>query len=244
VNKTPLAAGLLALALTTLTACGGDAEDSSGTDSSSSASAELEVLTDDQAQQALLSEAQMGEGFTAAPPTEDESDSDMGCLNALDEMDDIGAETEAKIEFTAASDLGLPTLENDVFSYTEIDPISARIEEVTTALEDCTKVDVTNEDGTSFVLDVSVDTETTSADADEQVTLEASGTVSSGDQQLPIAIHMTSVRIENHVSVLVFTDVPDDEAESAATFDGYVTAATDRLAAVVAGETPDDEPLA
>jgi hypothetical protein len=238
VNKTPLAAGLLALALSTLTACGDEEP------SDDAASAELEVLTDEQAEEALLSEAQMGEGFTAAEPTDSDSDTDLGCLNALDEMDDIGAETEAKVEYSATTRLALPSLENNVFSYSDLDPVTARFEEVTDALEGCTSVDVTDEEGTSFVLDVSVDSETTTEDADQQVTLQATGTITAGGQELPIAMHMTSVRIENHVTVLVHTDATDDTEGSAATFDTYVTAATERLAAVVAGETPADEPLA
>ncbi len=238
-----LAPGVLALALTGLTACGDDTDASSGAPGGSSA--DLEVLTEDQAQQALLSEAQMGEGFTSAEPAEDDTaQPDMGCLSALDDMDDIGAESEAKIEYTSTSDSGLPSLENDVFSYPDTERISDRIAEVSSALEGCDAVEFTDDDGTSFSLDVSVDTDTTAEDVDEQVTLEATGTVASGKQRFPIGIHLSSVRIDNHVTVVIYTDMPQDQAESSAQFDGYVTAAAARLAAVAAGETPSDELLA
>lgn len=235
-NKSQVAAALLALALTGLTSCGDDG--------STGESADLEVLTEDQAQQALISETQMGDGFTSAEPTEEESDTDLGCLNALDEMDDLGAETEAKIEYTSTDASGLPALENDVFSYTDTERVSDRIADVSTALEGCDSVEATDEDGNSFSLAVSVDTETTSDSADEQVTLQATGTVGSGNKEFPIGLYMTSVRIENHVTVLVYTDMSEDSAASRAQFDDYVTVATDRLSAVVAGETPSDEPLA
>ena len=237
--RTPLAAGVLVLALTGLSACGGDTKDTP----EASGSPDVQLLTDDQAHQALISASQMGQGFTGAEPTEDDSNTDMGCLNALDDLDKLGSETEAKIEFTSTSSSGLPTLENDVYSYPDSERISSRIQDVVTALEGCDKVDVTGEDGTRFLLDVSVDTDTTSDKADEQVTLEATGTVSQGKQHFPIALHMTSARVDNNVTVVIFTDMPEDQASSSEQFDSYVTAATDRLAAVVAGQTPSEDQL-
>ena len=242
-HKKSLAAGLLALALTTtLTACGDDAADAS--DSSDGASADLEVLTEEQAEQALLSETVMGAEFTAGEPSEDSEEGAPGCLSALDDLDDIGAETKTEVEYTSTSEIGLPTVDHSVFSYTEIDPITARMEEVATALDGCTSVDETAEDGTVYALDVSLDTDTTSESADEQITLQAVGTLSSGGQELPLGVYMSSVRVENHVSVVVFTDIPEDPETSAAAFDSYVAAAADRLAAVAAGEEPSEDPIA
>lgn len=239
--KTQLASGLALLALTALVSCGEDTKESPDASASSRG---VQILTEDQAQQALISETQMGRGFTSAEPTEDNSDTDLGCLNALDDLDKLGSETEAKVEYTSTDTSGLPTLENDVYSYPDTQRISDRIRAVVSALDGCDKVDVTDKDGTRFVLDVSVDTDTTSPKADEQVTLEATGTVSQGKQQLPLALHMTSVRVDNNVTVVILTDMPDDPSASSAQFDSYVTAATDRLAAVVAGETPNDQQLA
>lgn len=241
-QKNTLAAGLLALTLTTLTSCGGAAEDSSS--DGSGESAELEVLTDEQAEQALLSETVMGETFTASEPAEDsDDDAAPGCLAALDDLDDIGAETEAKIQFTSTSDIGLPELEHDIFSYEDTDPISARIQEVVTALDGCTSVEETGEDGTEYALDVSLSTDTTTDNADEQITLQAVGTIFSAGQELPLGVYMSSVRVENHVSVVVFTDIPEDPEASAASFEDYVNAGADRLAAVAAGEEPSEEPI-
>ena len=243
-QKNRWAASLAALALTSLslTACGGDDADSgSGSDDES---AELEVLTDDQAEQALLSETVMGADFTAAEPSEDSDDAAPGCLAALDDLDDIGAETEAEVEYASTSEVGLPSVEHSVFSYTETEPITARIEEVSTALDGCESVDETDEEGTEYALDLTVSTDTTSDQADEQITVEAVGTVVAGGQEFPIGVYMSSVRVDNHVSVIVFTDIPEDEAASSETFETYVNAGADRLAAVAAGEEPAEEPIA
>ena len=120
------------------------------------------MLTTEQAEQALLSETAMGADFTGGEPSEDSNEGAPGCLSALDDMDDIGAETKTEVEYTSTSDIGLPTVEHSVFSYTEVEPISARIEEVSTALEGCDVVEETDEDGTEYALDVSVSTDTTS----------------------------------------------------------------------------------
>lgn len=246
-QKNRWAVGLAALALTSLTACGGsDAEDTSDTTASGSPSegAELEVLSSEEAEQALIPQAAMGEEFTAIEPSEEEGDADLGCLSALDEMGDIGAETEAEVEYVPADDSGFPSLESSVFSYTDTERISTRIEEVSAALDGCDSVDVTDDQGTRFQLDVSLENEVVTEGADEQVTLEASGTISSAEQEVPITLHMSSVRIDNHVTVVVYSDLTEDVTQSASEFDSYVSAATDRLVTVAAGETPEDGPLA
>ena len=236
-QKNRWAVGLAALALTGLTACGGD------TDANDTESSELEVLSAEEAEQALLPETVMGEGFTVGEPSEESEEGAPGCLSALDDLDDIGSETEAEVEYTSTSEIGLPALEHSVFSYTEIEPISARIEEVSAALEGCDSVEETDEEGTTYALDVTLSTDTTTESAEEEITLEAVGTVSQGGQEFPIGVYMSSVRVENHVSVVVYTDFPEDEAASSDAFSAYVSAAAERLAAVAAGEEPSDEPV-
>jgi hypothetical protein len=158
-------------------------------------------------------------------------------------MDDIGAETEAEVEYTSTSEVGLPSVEHSVFSYTEVEPISARIEEVGSALEGCTTIEESDEDGTEYLLDVSVSTETTSEGAEEQVTVAATGTITADGQEIPLGVYMSSVRVENHVSVVVYTDIPEDEAVTSAAFESYVDAGAARLAAVAAGDEPTEEPV-
>lgn len=245
-HKNRWAVGLAALALTSFTACGGgDADEPADSGSTAeSEGAELEVLSSEQVEQALIPQAAMGDEFTAVEPTEEEGDADLGCLSALDEMDDIGAEAEAEIEYVPADDSGFPSLENSVYSYSDTERISSRIEEVSTALGGCDSVDVTDDEGTRFQLDVSLESGVVTDGADEQVTLEASGTISAPGQEVPIVLHMSSVRVDNHVTVVVYSDLTEDVAQSGSEFDSYVSAATERLVAVAAGETPEDEPLA
>jgi hypothetical protein len=253
VHKKQLAAGLLALTLTTaLAACADDAEPTESSESSESSeptesgeeSTELEPLTDEQVQQALLSETVMGPDFTGAVPEEEEDNPAPGCLAALDDLDDLGAETEAKIEYTSTSEVGAPTLEHSVFSYTETDPITERIEQISTALDGCTSVQETDEEGTEYDLDVAMETEVTAEGADEQITLQAIGTVGAEGQEFALGVYMSSVRVENNVSVVIYSDIPEDEAASASDFEAYVNAATERLVTVAAGEEPAEEPLA
>ena len=245
-HKKQLAAGLLALTLTTtLAACADDDSGSSdSTEASESSSSELEPLTDEQVQQALLSETVMGPDFTGAEPEEDEDNPAPGCLSALDDLDDIGAETEAEIEYTSTSEIGAPSLEHSVLSYTETEAITERIEEISTALDGCTSVQETGEDGTEYDLAVSLENGVTSEGADEQITLQAIGTVGSEGQEFTLGVYMSSVRVENHVSVIVYSDIVTDEAASESDFETYVNAATERLVTVAAGEEPVEEPLA
>lgn len=232
-QKNRWALGLAALALTSLTACGGEeTEDTEDTE-------EVEVLSSEEAESALIPESAMGEGFVATEPTEDETNMELGCLSALDEMDDLGAETEAAVEYVPADDSGFPALENSVFSYADPGVISARMEEISTALEGCDSVDVTDDEGTRFTLDVSFDDEVTASAADEQVTLEASGTISAPGQEIPITLHMSSVRVDNHVTVVIYSELSDDQAAASSEFDSYVTTAAERLVAVASGETPE-----
>lgn len=243
-HKNRWAVGLAALALTSLSACGDSGSDEPSEPTDSESTAELEVLTEEQAERALLSETVMGTEFVAGEPGEESDDPAPGCLSALDDLDDIGAETKAEVEFTSTSEIGLPGVEHSVFSYTEIDPISARIQEVETRLEGCDVVEDVDEDGTEYLLDVAVSTETTTAGADEQITVAATGTITSEGQEIPLGVYMSSVRVENHVSVVVYTDIPEDEAASSAAFETYVDAAAERLAAVAAGEEPAEELVA
>jgi hypothetical protein len=243
VQKNRWAVSLAALALTSLAACGGGDDSSDGAESGG-AGEELEVLTAEEADQALLSETVMGSDFTAGEPSEDSDEGAPGCLSALDDLDDIGAETKAEVEYTSTSEVGLPTVEHSVFSYTEVEPISARIEEVRTALDGCDVVEETAEDGTEYLLDVSLSTDTTSDGADEQITLAATGTITAQGQEIPLGVYMSSVRVGNHVSVVVYTDIPEDEATTTAAFDSYVDAAAERLVAVAAGEEPAEELVA
>ena len=241
-QKNRWAVGLTVLVLTSLAACGGDTEEN-GSGSADTESSELEVLSAEEAEQALLPQAVMGEGFTAGEPSEESNEGAPGCLSALDDLDDIGSETKAEVEYTSTSEIGLPTVEHSVFSYTEIEPISARIEEVSTALEGCDSVEETDDEGTTYALDVTLSTDTTTEGAEEEITLEAVGTVSQGDQEFPIGVYMSSVRVENHVSVVAYTDFPEDEAASSEAFSSSVSAAAERLVAVAAGEEPADEPV-
>lgn len=239
----PWAVGLAALALLSVSACGGTADENGDAAASESPSAspteELEVLTEEQAEQALIPETTMGDEFKGIEPTDDDTEVDLGCLNALDELEELDAETEAEIEYVPADDSGFPALEHSVFSYSEPEVISDRIEEVTAALDGCDSVDVTDDEGTRFALDVSFESGATTDGADEQVSLQASGTIATPDQEVPISLYLSAVRVDNHVTAVIYSELSDDVTAGVEQFDSYVTEATARLAAVASGETPE-----
>lgn len=229
------------LAATVLTGCGSDAtstvasEVPSGT---STEAAQITVLTTKQATSALLTGQNLGGGFTVADSHDADENESLGCLDVLDDgEDDPTAVTVTKERtFDAVSRVRLPSLTTGIYSYDDIAPASDPFEATLTALEGCTKVDETRKDGVRIRLGVSTDSDTATPDADEQLNLTATGSITSRGSTVPFGVWASVVRIDNHVVSVIYTDL--DVATGADSTDALTRAAVGRLVAVLAGEEP------
>lgn len=212
-------------------ACGDDSSGSGGDDAS--------PLTEDQASAALLSEENLGDSYVvAATDDEEDEDSDMGCLSAFEDIETVEAPVKEEREFEADNEFGLPAVSSGVSSFDSVPDASERFETALDALEDCTNVDVTD-DGTTIALEVSVDSEKSASQAQEQFNLVATGSISAEGLDFPFGLWASAVRIDNHVTFTAYTDVETEGG--AAAIDAYTSAAVDRLAAVIEDETPNED---
>ncbi len=232
-----LAAAGSILLLTLVAACGAD-DTSSGDSGDGGDTASVEVLSEEDATTALLSETNLGELYAVVEQEDDEDDeSSFGCLDALDDMEETGAPTEVDRTFEFEGDLGLPSIGSEVSSYESVDDATAAFETFRSALEGCESVDETDPEGTRTQLTVTLDDEISISDAEEQANLVATGTISGGGGEYPFGIFFTAARVGNHVTTVGIVELGDEVGGS---IDEYTQVAVDRLTAVIAGEEPED----
>lgn len=189
----------LPLALT-LSACSGDE------------AAAPDLLTQAEADQALLTLEDVGEGFEEVEPEdEDDADAGLGCLDAV-ELDEADADVEAEAQFDATNEFGLPSVLSSVASFSAQSTLEDALESFRSALEDCTSVDETDEDGTRFTLDVATD-DTATDGVDEQLNLVATGTVFAGGLEVPFGFWVSVVRIGNDGAFVGYVDVESSSGQ-------------------------------
>ena len=226
------ACALLALGLN---ACGAD---SSATASDSDPSR----LTSDQATAALLSDDNLGDDYVRATDDDQDEKSDLGCLDALEDIDSDDAPVSEEREFEASNDFGLPAVSSGVSSFDKVADASDRFATALDALDGCTSVEVTDEDGATITLEVSVDSEKSSSQAAEQFNIAATGSISAEGMDFDFGLWASAVRIDNHVTFTAYTDLETDAG--AASIEAYTAAAVDRLVAVLDEEAPSEDRVA
>lgn len=221
------AASAVALALV-VTGCGGDG--------GSGGAEENSPLSQEQADTALLTEANLGEGFVVNPD-EDEDDSEgLGCLSFIADLGKSeDAATTAEIDYEFESELGNPAVISIIESYDDTDSAEALVETLRGGLEGCDAVDYEDEDGSTFSLDVATDDEQTADGTDDQLNLTASGTIASGGMEFPFTLALSLARVGQHLTMVGVTDLG---SSSSVDVDAYTQIAVDRLAAVAAGDEP------
>ncbi|MDN4161045.1 sensor domain-containing protein [Nocardioides abyssi] len=241
----PLAAGVLLVAA--LAGCGSDddsgAEGPGGLGGSAGVGEDVVVLDQAQVDRAVLSPDNLGLGFEPEPDdgADDEDDEDsagLGCLAAVDEDLDQ-AEAKAEASYEATNELGTPSVSSGVSSFATTDDVTERFDRLRAALEDCDRIDVTEDDGPSFALEVDSDDATVSDEVDEQLNISAVGSATAEGFELPVTIRLSAARIDNHVVFLSRFDLGETTGE----LTPYTEAAVGRLLAVLAGDEPDEEPV-
>jgi hypothetical protein len=232
-------AGLAAIALLAA-GCGDDSGSGGGGN-------DVETLSQEQVEQALLTIDNLGPGFVVAEEDDDEEDEDdsgLGCLfsdieeSPLDKLaEDDNVEAEVEYEFQA--EIPSPGVQHSISSSPEVDPDDEDVlQPIVDAIDGCTEVDETDDEGNVLDLAVSYDTEISDEKADEQVNLFAEGTMTTPDGvEVPISFRFAFTRLDNNLSMLGVFTVFDDNGGPL--FDAYQQIAVDRLAAVIDGEEPE-----
>lgn len=235
-----LPALVCAIALS-LTACGADDDGPSGSEASNSDDAV--VLTEDQLGQVLLPGSVLGPSFKESESSDDEEDGDddLGCLTEVfqetDDQDEDKDVPSAESEWTATTDLELPGLFMAAASMPDVDRANEGIDEFRDAVDGCESVNVTDAEGTTTSLAVSVEDTPYTNLVDEQLTIIAEGSIEAG-LEFPFYLELTIARVDNNVALLGFSDIVADAGNAPQT---YATALIERLTAVASGEDPTDQ---
>lgn len=203
-------------------------------------------LSDAQARAALLTVANLSDDFEIDRDEDDDEDEegpDWGCLDfedlADDTTEDDGAEHE--ISFAAEEEPGIP----GIFQFVSESATEAEAEEGLDQLAgyaaDCTEVDTTEKDGTRWHFTVDSDQTSWATGTDQQVNLTAIGSTTVDALELPIAIHLSALRMGSTVTLVGFFDITDDAGTAPRS---VVEQAALRLVAVRDGaEPPAPEPV-
>jgi hypothetical protein len=219
----------LALAALLLTGCGsGDGSGSSG----------ATVLSKDDLKDAVLTADNVGPDFVVDEDDEND-DPAPGCLDALDILDEQADEVnKAEATYAADNEVGLPSILSGAASFGSVKDATSAIDSLEDALDGCTKVTEEDDDGTSYDLDVSSDTEKTANDVDQQLNVDVTGTITSQEVDFPFNIHSSVVRVDNHLLIVATGDIEDDDI---GLVDPLTELAVSRLLSVLDDKEPTDE---
>lgn len=217
VRRTTGASAALLLALA-LTACGGD--DESGDDApdeGSSASSEASapddtesaaVPTEADLEAALLTSADLPEGFEVDPDDSDGEDEvafEGTCLEAVGQFSDaVGSdpEEEAEVDLVVESATGQTGVMSQVEAYADAATVSSTFADFTEELQSCTSVQTTNDDGLTIDLEVTYDDADAVPGADDQLAIDLTGTITSGEQAFPVAYSYVVAVTDAYVSAV------------------------------------------
>jgi hypothetical protein len=211
VRQPRLLAGLVVLLLVcALAGCGGD-DDGSDAD-------KVRPMSEDKAQAALLTSADLGVGYQVQPADDDGDNEGMDCLSrAARDFDNAKAPTELEREFRkagAAEDLSEVSVLTGFSSYAEKDRAETTLDELRGAMQDCRTAEYEEGNATiTFHIDVSDDK--ASEVLDQQVNVTLDGVITVDETELPLVIELRYFRIANHggtVSVSLL-NAPDQSGE-------------------------------
>lgn len=197
-RRTRLLTAGLALGIL-LTACGGSDDDG--------ADAGPTVLSQDSADSALLTLDDVGEGFVENTQPDEDETNDLGCLSGINDLDELEADTDAKVNFDSESDTALRSVLSGISSFEDEATITEAFDDFRTSIEDCKGVDLTDPSGFTITLAVTV-VDGDLGDVDDQIHFTGTGQVSSGPgQTYSYDLAFVASRIDNNLSVVGLIDV-------------------------------------
>jgi hypothetical protein len=221
---------MLAAVVLLLAGCG------SGGGSGSSGGAD--VLSKDDLKKVLLTNDNVGSDFVVDEDDEDD-DPAPGCLDALDDLDKKKDDVNnAEANYEGDNEVGLPSILSGAASFESTRDATELLDDYGDAFDDCTSVDEEDDEGTVYDLEVSTDTEKSTSDADQQLNVHVTGTISSDDLEFPLHLNSSVVRVDNHVLIVATGDI---EEEDIGLVDPLTELAVSRLLSVIDDEEPTDE---
>jgi hypothetical protein len=207
-------------------------------DGGSGETGELTVLSEDQLDDVVLSEDNVGPDFTVDEGDDDDEPS-PGCLGALDQVDDVTDNANSsEVSYAADNDFGLPSVFSGAASFESTKKVTGLIDDLESAFDDCRQVNETDDDGTTYDLVISTDTEKTSAAGDQQLNIDVNGTIGSEGLSLPFNLATALVRVDNHLLMVATGDVDE---EAIGLVEPLTEIAISRLQSVLDDEEPTDE---
>lgn len=211
-----------------------------GSDGASEASdGGAKVLSKDQAKSAVLSLENLGNGWertdSGGSDDEDSDDEGLGCLTGLNQTRE-NANTKAEQEFQPSAGASMISLGSMVSSFDSEDEVIDRMASLREILAGCTSI---KEGDASSTIELALVTDETKThpEADEQLTLRATGSASAEGMKVPMAMAITVARVDNNVAFLAYQDMA---ATTPAIWDDITKTAVQRLVDVLDGKTPSD----
>ncbi|GEP39782.1 hypothetical protein NPS01_34450 [Nocardioides psychrotolerans] len=203
-RRAGLSSSALVLALS-LSACGGGGGES-GPSSGTGSDAPV-VLSQDEADGALLTLDDVGADFTELGASESD-DQDLGCLSGLTELSDVDADTEAENNFELETETSLRSVLTAVNSYADTATVVAAVEAFRASLAGCETVEVTDpESGSALALAVTVDDAPGIGETDDQIGFSGAGSISAPGTSYSYDVSFVVSRVENALSVVGLVDL-------------------------------------
>ncbi len=194
-RRTTAASAALLLGLGLAACGGGDGSDESSdpTDGTSETSDAGGVPTEDELAATLLTASDVPAGFTESPADDTEEDTDDvfedTCLGDIGQFSDaLGFEpdSEAEVEYTLEADGGQAAVSSKVQAYADESAVAPAFTDFTDSLQECTSIETTDADGVTFALDIAYDDTVDLPGFDDQLAVDMTGTISSGDQSFDL----------------------------------------------------------
>lgn len=163
---------------------------------------------------ALLTADDLPDGFTeASDDTDDGSTSfDGTCLEDVGDLSDaIGTDSveDAEVEFDAQTPTGQASVQSKIDAYADADAVARGFASFSDTLQQCTSVQAT-EDGVTYDLAISYDDTVDLPGADDQLTVDITGTLASGEQSYPATFRFVAGLEGSLVSVVGAFSIGDD----------------------------------
>lgn len=233
-----------------LAACGGGGDDEVATDPTPAATSEAAPsddgtddpttdagLTEDDLAPALLTPADLPDGYVVDPdPGDEESESFVGtCLEDVGNLTDqpeFEADAKAKASYVLDADAGQSSIESQVQSYVDQDQVVSAVAMFAEVVGACTEATGTDPDGTSYDLKVLSDQTVSLSGVDEQARVAINGTITSGGQELPVNLGYNVARIANNLVIVSTLDLGEVGEGIVPATDTTAQVSVDRLAEI------------
>jgi len=240
IRRIASAALVTALSATVLAGCG---DESDGTSAEAPTSQAPKVLTADDLKAAVIRVADIGDGFRVGDD-EDDDDPAPGCLKALDVTNDgfPGSDEDTEVTIEADTDDAIPEASQLISAFKDESAAEKALTDLADSFDGCTKVEETDSDGAVYAFDVDTNDDSDGDRVSDQFNVDTVGTITAGDQQIPLAIRVRFARVGNVITGVAISTAVNNDTEDL--LDDLTDIALARLTAVIDGtEQPTPDPI-